>query len=547
MRVFSKVTGAVASLMLLSVGVWAAGRYELARSLLSTNFLAHQYCFLSQSSLIWTNAASDFLIWLSYLTIAAGLLALLWKTSEYLPFHWVFVAFGTFIVACGFTHFFEMVTLWNPLYWLSTSVKTLTALASVVTAVAFVPLVPRAAAAIRFFNAAYANSEQQRVETLSKLLDTQERMRLAVESAGIATWEWNLTSRELIWDDRCRAVFGIPDCRSLRYEDFLYRVHPEDRPQTQAMLEEAVAEGGEYNARFRVVRDDGEVRAVISRGKALCNDEGHPVRFLGTVIDITRELQAEDALLKAEKLAVAGRMAASIAHEINNPLEAATGLLYVARTEAGVPEHVREQLKLVEQELLRAGQITHSTLTFYRESPNPIPTNIVELVDGILTFQQGSIRKTGMEVRKEFVYSGPILAFPGELRQIFTNLISNAIDATQADGKLSIRVRPGRDLLSNRYGYRIVIADNGPGIPNEALKKVFDPFYTTKGEKGTGLGLWITHQLVRKHGGSIKLRSRHSANEGPTGTVFSIWLPLRPEFTNGMNSGDPRLTQQARV
>lgn len=532
MRVFSKVTIAVTSLMLLSVGVWATAKYGLARSLFSTNFLAHQYCYLRQPTLIWTNATSDGLIWLSYLAIAAGLLALLWKTREVLPFHWVFVAFGTFIVACGFTHFFEMVTLWNPAYWLSTSVKVLTALASGATAVAFVPLVPRAASAIRLFHEAYSKSEEQRVHTLSKLLDTEERMKLAIQSAGFATWERSLITKELYWDERCRAIFGVFDDRKLRYEDFLNRIHPDDRANTQAVIEASVRERHEYNTTFRIVRDDGETRTVISRGKAFCNEQGQPVRLVGILIDITRERQAQEALVKTEKLAVAGRMAASIAHEINNPLDAAMGLLYVSRTDEAVPEQVKEHLKLVEHELTRAAQITRSTLTFYRESPNPIPTNIVELVDSVLNFQQASIRSAGVEVQTDLVYSQPILAFPGELRQIFANLISNAIDAMRTKGKLVVRVHPARDWVSHRDGYRIVVADNGPGIPPEARKRLFDAFYTTKGEKGTGLGLWIAKQLVQKLGGSIKLRSCTSATPGKRGTTFSVWLPLRHEFTD---------------
>jgi signal transduction histidine kinase len=191
----------------------------------------------------------------------------------------------------------------------------------------------------------------------------------------------------------------------------------------------------------------------------------------------------------------------------------------------------------VEHELLRAAQITRSTLTFYRESPNPVATNLGELIGSVVDFQQGSIRKAGVEVQTHLVCSQPMLAFPGELRQTFTNLISNATEAMQKNGKLVVRVHPAKDLASDRDGYRILIADNGPGIPPEARKKLFEAFYTTKGEKGTGLGLWITSQLVHKHGGHIKLRSRHSA-DAKSGTIFSVWLPLRPEFTKSMDVGN---------
>ncbi len=529
-RVFYKVAGAVSALMLLPIIFWAATRYGLVGSLFSTQFLAHQYCYLRQPGLIWTNAISDGLIWLSYLAIACGLVVLLWKTRELLLFRWVFVAFGIFILACGFTHFFEMVTLWKPIYWLSTSVKVLTAVASVATAVAFVPLVPRAAGAIRLLHEAYSNSERQRVDTLSKLLDTEERMKLAIESAGLATWERNLITKELNWDERCRAIFGISDHRTLHYEDFVNRIHPDDRAHTQALIDAALADHREYNAGFRVQREDGEIRSVISRGKVFRNEEGQPVRFIGTLIDVTRERLAEEALLKAEKLAVAGRMAASIAHEIKNPLTAALGHVYLARTDNDAPQHLKEWLEVVEQELNRAALITQSTLTFYRESPTPLQISLVEIVESVLTFQEVNIRKAGVEVEKDFVYSQSLYAFPGELRQIITNLVSNAVDAMQPDGKLVVRVHPARDWHSGRDGYRIMVADNGPGIPPETRNKLFDAFYTTKGERGTGLGLWITSQLVQKHGGFIKFRSRCHTPDQKGGTVFSVWLPLVHDF-----------------
>jgi PAS domain S-box-containing protein len=359
-------------------------------------------------------------------------------------------------------------------------------------------------------------------------------MRLAVESAGLATWEWNLVTKELIWDERCREIFGVSLNHRLVYEDFLYRVHPDDRAYTQAQVDAALTEQREYNSGFRIIRDDGDVRTVLSRGKTFLGKDGKPLRFIGTVIDVTRERHAEEALLKAEKLAVAGRMAASIAHEINNPLDAAMSLLYLVRTDDQVPENAKENLTLVEYELNRAAQITRSTLTFYRESPKPVPTNPAELIESVLQFQQPVIRKAGVEVEKELVYSQPILAFPGELRQVFTNLVSNAVEAMRTEGKLVVHVHPARNWRTGQDGYRIVIGDNGPGIPPESRRKLFEAFYTTKGEKGTGLGLWITDQLVQKHGGRVTFRSRHSVKGklGASGTVFSVWLPLRHAFAN---------------
>jgi PAS domain S-box-containing protein len=529
MTVFTKVSGAAAGLVLLALGVWAVAKYDVAGSLFSTRFMPHQYCYLRDPGLVWSNAISDGLIWLSYVAIAAALGILLRKTRTLLAFRWVFVAFGLFIVACGFTHFFEALTLWVPLYWLSTAVKVLTAGASVATAMAFAPLVPRAAEAIRLFHEKYSTSEVQRVEALSRLLDAEERMKLAVDSAGIGTWEYSPASKELHWDERCCKVMETSYRQQVSYEDFLQHVHPEDRPQVEGLLNTTLAGNGAYNAAFRVVSEGGSVRHVMARGKLFCNQAGQALRLAGTAMDVTKERQAEESLLKAEKLAAAGRMAASIAHEINNPLSAAVGLLYLVRTQDGVSPSARERLEAVEHELQRAALITRSTLTFYRESPNPLPVNPVELVESVLSFQQGNIAKSGVRIETSLVYSQPISAFPGELRQIVTNLVANAVEATQPGGKVTVRVRPTRNWRSGNDGYRIVVADNGPGIPGEVRKKLFSAFYTTKGDKGTGLGLWVTGQLVEKHEGTIKLRSCCTPRQ-PRGTVFSVWLPLVRQF-----------------
>jgi PAS domain S-box-containing protein len=526
MTVEQKVTRAVTGLFLISVGIWAAVRFGLIGSLFSGNYMAHRFCYLLQPGLIWTNAISDGLIWLSYLAIAGGLAVLLHKTERILAFRWVFVAFGLFIVACGFTHFFEMVTVWSPLYWLSTTVKILTAIASIATAIGFVPFVPRVANAIRLLNEAYSHSEQQRVKALSRLLDTEERMKLAMEASHFATWERNLKTKELYWDEPCRAVFGVSGTRKLQYDDFLNHIHPDDRARTQALIETSLREHNEYNTTFRIVRDDGSIRTVISRGKVFQDENAQPVRLVGILIDITHERQSQEALIKAEKLAVAGRMAASIAHEINNPLAAASALLYTCRTDETVPEQIRERLQLVENELNRAAQITRSTLTFYRESPEPVPTNPVELVESVLQFYQTRLRKSGIEVQTQFHYSQPIQAFPGELRQVFINLIANAIDAMPTEGKLVIRVHPARHWRTGSEGYRIIFADNGSGILPENRQRLFQPFFTTKGESGTGLGLWISSQLVRKHGGELSFRSECGRPGHRSGTVFSVWLPL---------------------
>jgi signal transduction histidine kinase len=164
-------------------------------------------------------------------------------------------------------------------------------------------------------------------------------------------------------------------------------------------------------------------------------------------------------------------------------------------------------------------------------------------VESVLKFQQGTLRKAAIELQTKMVYAQPIYAFPGELRQVVTNLVSNAVEAMQRNGKLFVRVHPARDWRNGQVGYRILVADSGHGISQETSKRLFDAFYTTKGDNGTGLGLWIINQLVQKHGGYIRFRSRGQSTSRSSGTLFTVFLPLVHDFTNadasiGMNDGN---------
>ena len=234
---------------------------------------------------------------------------------------------------------------------------------------------------------------------------------------------------------------------------------------------------------------------------------------------------AQEALRRSEKLAVTGRLAASIAHEINNPLEAVTNLLYLARSESS-PEVVRHYLALAEQELARVTEITKNTLRFYREPSHPATVDVVKALDSVLSLYASRLTAAGIHVDKQ-VYASSVLltASLGELRQVIVNIIGNALDAMRTGGRLVLRIsreerswRPGRNMA------RLTIADNGSGIPPHLLSRIFEPFVTTKGETGTGLGLWVTAELARKNGWTIRVRS--CAHAPRSGTTFSILLPL---------------------
>ncbi len=232
---------------------------------------------------------------------------------------------------------------------------------------------------------------------------------------------------------------------------------------------------------------------------------------------------AQAALLRSEKLAVTGRLAASIAHEINNPLEAITNLLYLMRGNLS-PEQRKQYLGEAEQELARVTEITKQTLRFYRDPSQPTATDVSAVLDSVLRLHGSRLRAAGVRVHREILSETvTVLSTPGELRQILANIIGNATDAMRQGGCLRIRVSNRNQLQRTGGCVRLTIADNGAGIPSEILPTIFEPFVTTKGETGTGLGLWVTSEIVKKNGWKIRVRS--SRNPTRRGTVFSILIP----------------------
>ena len=244
---------------------------------------------------------------------------------------------------------------------------------------------------------------------------------------------------------------------------------------------------------------------------------------------LTERHKAEDALRKSEKLAVSGRLAASIAHEINNPLESVVNLLYLISTCSFLEESKKYTVTAM-SELARVSEIVTSTLKFHRQQSNPCAVQITEIVDSALVLYQGRLNSAQIVIERDFQECLPVFAMAGELRQLIVNLIGNAVDAmAKTGGTLTLRITNTREYSNGtRSGVRLTIADTGSGIDPEIRKKIFEPFISTKGDTGTGLGLWVSYGIVQKHGGSIQVKSR--AKPPATGTVFSVFLPLQPQF-----------------
>jgi two-component system, NtrC family, sensor kinase len=233
--------------------------------------------------------------------------------------------------------------------------------------------------------------------------------------------------------------------------------------------------------------------------------------------------QVAEVLRQNQKLITLGRLAASIAHEINNPLESITNLLYLI--EQGDPQQSREYLKLAQRELSRVVQISKQTLSFSRETRSPVSVQLSELIEEVLGLHSRRIGEKNLRVVRQYETYEPITVLPGEMRQVLSNLISNAIEATSPRGRIVIRIRSARRWNGgDGRGLRLSIGDNGTGIPDEVRSRLGEPFFSTKGQSGTGLGLWVTQAIVNRYGGSLQIRS--SVSPERHGTVFSLFLPL---------------------
>jgi PAS domain S-box-containing protein len=253
--------------------------------------------------------------------------------------------------------------------------------------------------------------------------------------------------------------------------------------------------------------ENGEVQGVIVQGQ-----------------DVTDRIRAEEALLQSEKLAAVGRLAASIAHEINNPLESVTNLLYLARRASNL-ENAQNYLETAERELRRVSVISSQTLRFHKQSTNPRSVTIAELLESVLSIYQGRLVNSGITVVDDRETDEPVECFDGEVRQVLNNLVGNAIDAMHpVGGRLVLRSRVSTTWRAGQRGVIVTVADTGSGMPAEVRQRAFDAFYTTKGIGGTGLGLWVSQEIVVRHGGTLRVRSKQAGRHH--GTVFLLYLPI---------------------
>ena len=371
---------------------------------------------------------------------------------------------------------------------------------------------------------------EQRVEERTEELrqsDARHRQRAELlELATEAIIVRDLEGAIRYWNAGAEALYGWSRDEAVgrNLHQMLETVFPGSRAETDAILLTTKSWEGNLITHTR----DG--REVVVATRKVVNREGNAI--LEIQRDITAQMQAEEALREAEKLAAMGRVAGIIAHEINNPLEAITNAFYLLRNHQSLDEEARYYASLAEQELQRVSHITRQTLSFYRESKQSIPISLPELLDNVVELQQRPIMLSGIAIDRKYGSRALVRGFPGELRQIFLNLIGNAIQAMPSGGTLRLRVHDATDWHTQRRGVAVSVIDTGSGIRAEDAKRLFQPFFTTKAAKGTGLGLWISKGIVQKYEGRIDFRSLRTASAACT--CFRVFLPATGDL-----SGEP--------
>jgi PAS domain S-box-containing protein len=365
-----------------------------------------------------------------------------------------------------------------------------------------------------------AGLARKRKQAETRAGEMRQRMAAIVESSDDAILSATPSGIVTSWNRGAESLYGYGASEATgRHISFL--VPPERTPE----LANAIARihRAEYVEGYRTEqlrRDASRVMVLVSYSP-LRSSTGAVVGFSAIARDVSAQHRTEEILRRNEKLATAGRMAATIAHEINNPLEAVTNLLYLMRED---PKRRDEYLRLAEREVERIGAIAQQTLGFVREGSSPVPLNVAETIDQVLHLYSRILSCKHIQLEKEYDSGLNIEGFAGELRQLFSNLVINAVDAMDDGGTLKIHVSRSRDWADgSRPGVRVSIADTGSGIRSADMAHLFEPFYTTKKDLGTGLGLWISYGIVQKHGGRVRARS--STRAGHSGTVFTVFLP----------------------
>ncbi|HEY7352208.1 MAG TPA: ATP-binding protein, partial [Terriglobales bacterium] len=373
-------------------------------------------------------------------------------------------------------------------------------------------------------NTEYADILEDLRKRSAELSESRERLEVTLRSIGDAVIVTDAEGKVTFLNRVAEQLTQYPlkNALGLHLDDVFRIVNEETRKTVESPFAKVMRIGGIVGLANHTIllRADGTEIAIDDSGAPIRDDEG---KIFGVVLvfrDVTQQKEILNTLRTNEKLAAAGKLSASIAHEIHNPLETVRNLFFLIRKNASA--ELQNLLNMAEQELTRVVQITTNMLSLYRESKKLIPLKLGEVVESVEVLLQRAIRDKQIALSKDIRTDTQIAGFPAEMRQVISNLVSNAIDAVQPGGQIRITVE-NTQMKDSKTAVALVVRDNGSGIPESVKDKLFQPFFTTKGENGTGLGLWITQGIVSKHGGYIEVMSDNS--NGDRGTTFRVVFP----------------------
>ena len=346
---------------------------------------------------------------------------------------------------------------------------------------------------------------------LAAIVDSSDDAIISKDLKGTIT-SWNASAARL-FGYRADEIVG---------QSIMLLIPPELQQDEVHILTKIKA--GERIEHFQTVRmkKNGERMEVSLTISPVKDERGTIVGAAKILRDVTKQKKLEAIVRTSERLASVGRLAATVAHEINNPLEAVTNYVYLAKQQPDLPPKIKQYLDSADAALARVAHIAQQTLGFYRENFQPTKLVIAEVIEDVLAIYERKVKYKRLNIDRRIDRGLTVSGFEGEMKQMISNLITNAYDACRDGGKIIIAARATCQFPSHQRGICITVADNGAGISNQDKLNLFTPFFTTKKSLGTGLGLWITKDLLEKRGGRIRFRSRDSS---PSGTVISLYIP----------------------
>ncbi len=375
----------------------------------------------------------------------------------------------------------------------------------------------------------------ERNRATGALQQSEERLRLALDSARMGIWYWSMEGNALVWDDNLRALYGLgPDESVTGYEDFMARVHPDDREFVARSVEKALKEGGDLDYEFRIVLADGRVRWIADQGRVGREPDGRPRYLTGVCMDVTDRKESEERLRQSHRMESVGRLAGGVAHETNNQMSVVLGASAFLLGRPDLPEPVRADIEHIRKAAERTSTVTAQLLAFSRRQVlRPVPVDLGALVKGWETVLRRIMGEDCTVSLRLGDAVGPVRADPGRLEQVLLNLALNARDAMPGGGTLTVETFPAElaaDYVRRRPGVAIrpgpyvvlAISDSGHGMDRRTMEHAFEPFFTTKPVgHGSGLGLSTVYGIVKQSDGYVWAYS-----EQGRGTTFKIYLPV---------------------